>query len=93
MSSNRIGCQSSKKHPFPLSVQHLFNLESEYVYLTGYLRSTSSLENIQFSASLISFLSTLISLVWVGNPKQNWGETMSFIRWNTASQVTLDGQD
>ena len=88
MSSNRTGCQSSKKHPFPLSVHHLFNLESEYIYLTGYLHSASSLENIQFSAFLISFLSILISLVWVGNPKQNWGETMGFIHWNIASQVT-----
>lgn len=58
------------------------------MYLTGYLHRANSQRMRRFL-----LYSLLISLVYAGNLKQNWGETMGFILGNTTSQETFDGQD
>ena len=85
MSSN--SCQSIRKHPSPLSVHHPFKQESEYTWL---VTCTAAVHWRIYSSLLYSIL---IPLVWAGKPKQNWGETMGFIHWDTVSRVTVNRQD
>lgn len=71
---------------FYLSVHHLLNLESECTWLV--------VCTVPVHRECTALCFTLSWYPWwVGNLKQNQGETMGFILGNTASQVIFDGQD
>lgn len=78
MSSNGVGCQSSKKHPFLL---YLLSPKSGVrIYLTGSLHSTNSWENAYLSALLHP------DVLGLGRkPQTKWGETMGLTHWNTVA--------